>query len=239
MAVCNIIQPIMLRTIAVLLIVLIFCACAQLTSRAGSKIATGSDPLPKSETGLTFETSPTRGTRFSDSLGNEYFIVHVANTITNDSTIPIQLQINLPSDFSYPISGHDVNYKIVLWPELTEPPHLYSDSQSQVQVMENWTIRDWEAPNQFNKLLAPGEKYVITIGTVVNTEVPNICSAVAYSFLTYSERGNYADCEWTLDEEHSTNPQLALGLLVGFCTSGLHYENCTIMTCGQVTYIEY
>ena len=59
-----------------------------------------------------------------------------------------------------------------------------------------------------------------------------------YSFLEYNERRNYADCDWKMDEEHSTNPQLALGLQVGFCTSGQNYERCMIITCGQITYIE-
>ena len=38
--------------------------------------------------------------------------------------------------------------------------------------------------------------------------------------------------------KHITNPQLALGLQVGFCTSGQHYENCTIITSGKITYVE-
>lgn len=237
LAVTKIKQPVMLRTIVVLLIALISCSCLQQKSIEGQYKEPGSNEMPKSKTGLKIETTPTRGTAFTDSLGLEYFIVHVTNTITNDSTIPIQLQIDLPSAFSYPISGNYVNFKIVLWPELTEPPHLYTDRQRRVQVMKNRTISDWEASNQFNKLLEPGEKYVVTIGTLVNAGAPNICSPVAYSLLTYSGRRNYSDCNWTLDEEYLTDTQSALGLQVGFCTSGQHYESCTIITCGQITYI--
>jgi len=207
----------MLRTIVVLLIALIFCSCSQQKSIAGSKIEPSTIQRSKSKTGLKFENGVTRGIGFTDSLGSEYFIVHVTNTITNDSTIPIQLQIDLLSDFSYPISNNYVNFKIFLWPEFTEPPNLYSDNQSRVRVMKKRTISEWNSSNQFNKLLAPGEKYVVTIGTLVNTRASNICSAFAQSLLTYSERRNYSDCDWTLVEEHLTNPQLALGLQVGFC----------------------
>jgi hypothetical protein len=217
---------------------LIFYACQQQKSIAGQSKKPGSNHPSKSGTGLKIESSPTRGTLLADSLGSEYFIVHVSNTITNHSSTPIQLEMDLPIEFSYPISNNHVNFRIVLWPELTEPPGLFSDSQSRIQVMENWTISDWESSNQFNKLLAPGEKYVVTIGTLVNTAVSTICSAVAYSFLTYSEKSNYSDCDWTLDGEQVTNPPLALGLQVGFCTSGLHYEHCTIITCGKITYVE-
>ncbi|MBK8504654.1 MAG: hypothetical protein IPL46_22065 [Saprospiraceae bacterium] len=227
----------MMRTIVLLLCALIYYSCLQQKS-IGGQYKTSLDQLPKSRTGLKIETTPTRGTAFTDSLGSEYFIVHVTNIISNDSTVPIQLQIDLPLEFSYPISGNYVNYKIILWPDLTEPPRLYSDRQGRVQVMKNWTISDWDGSNQFNRILAPGEKYVVTIGTLVNTRAPNICGAVAYSLLTYSERRNYSDCNWMLDENHLANPQLALGLQVGFCTSGQHYESCKIITCGQITYVE-
>lgn len=223
----------MLRTIVLLLITMIFCSFFQQKSIGGLHIEPSSNQLPKSKTGLKIETTPTRGTGLTDSLGSKYGIVHVTNTITNDSTIPILLQIALPIEYSYPISDE---FKIVLWPGLTEPPHLYTDSQGWVR--ENFTDNYLEASNQFNKLLAPGEKYVVTIATIKYPGPPETCSAVAYSLLQYSERRNYSGCDWTMDEEHSTNPQLALGLHVGFCTSGLHYESCMIITCGQITYIE-
>ncbi len=225
----------MLRTIIVLLITLIFCSCSQLKSKTGSKIEPSINQLPESKPGLSIKTTPTRGIGFTDSLGSEFFIGHVTNTITNDSTIPIHLQIDLPIEFSYPISDDSLKFKIVLWPGLREPPHLYSDSQG--IVLESFTGNNLGSSNQFNQLLAPGEKYVITIGTIF-PRLPRICSAFAYSFLEYRERENYSDCDWTMDEVHSTDPLLALGLQVGFCTSGLHYESCTIIPCGQITYIE-
>lgn len=146
--------------------------------------------------------------------------------------------MDLSIEFSHPISDDYLKFKIVLWPGLTEPPNLYSESQRRVRP--NFTDKELEASNQFNKLLAPGEKYVITIGTLDYPGAPETktCGVVAYSFLEFSERRNYSDCDWTMDEEHSTDSQLALGLQVGFCTSGLHYESCMIITCGQITYIE-
>lgn len=225
----------MLRTIAVLLIALIFCSCSQLKSKAGSKIEPSTNQRPESKTGLKFENRPPRGTGFTDSLGSEYGIVHIKTTITNDSTIPIHLQMALPIEYSYPIPDDYHKFKIVLWPGLTEPPDLYSDSTG--GILENFTGNDLGSSNQFNQLLAPGEKYVVTIGTIF-PRLPKICSVVAYSFLEYNEKRNYASCEWKMDEEHSTNPQLSLGLQVGFCTSGQNYERCMIITCGQITYIE-
>jgi len=200
----------MLRTIAVLLIALFFCSCSQQKSTAGSKIEPSTNQRPESKTGLKFETRPPRGTGFTDSLGFEYGIVHITHTISNDSTIPIHLQIDLPIEFSYPFSDDYHKFKIVLWPGLTEPPDLYSNSTG---VLEDFTGNDLGSSNQFNQLLAPGEKYVVTIGTIF-PRLPKICSAVAYSLLEYNERRNYADCDWKMDEEHSTNPQLALGLQV-------------------------
>lgn len=223
----------MLRTIVVLLIVLFFYSCSQQKSTAESKIEPSTNQRPVSKTGLKFETTPTRGVGLIDSLGFEYGIVYITHAITNNSTIPIDLQMALPIDYSYPISDE---FKIVLWPGLTEPPHLSSDSQG--RYSENFTTNYMQASNQFNKLLAPGEKYNVTIGTIQYFASPKTCSAVAYSLLQYSERRDYSDCDWAMDEDQTKNPQLLLGLQVGFCTSGLHYESCTIIPCGQITYIE-
>lgn len=225
----------MSRTIAVLLIGLILCSSCQNKSNSGSKIEPGTYQRLESKTGLKFENGPIRGTGFTDSLGSEYGIVHVKTTITNDSTIPIHLQMALPIEYSYPIPDDHHKFKIILWPGLTEPPDLYSDSTG--GTLENFTGNDLASSNQFNQLLAPGEKYIITIGTIF-PRLPKICSVVAYSPFEYNERRNYADCDWKMDEEHSTNPQLSLGLQVGFCTRGQNFERCMIITCGHITYIE-
>lgn len=223
----------MLRTVVLLIIALIFCSCYQTKSIRELQIESGANQLPESKSGLKIDCSPTRGMGLTDSLGSKYGIIHVTNTITNDSTIPILLEIAFPTEFSYPISNA---FKIVLWPGLTEPPHLYSDNQEWLR--ENLADDQLEASNQLNKLLAPGEKYVVTIATIQYPGPPKTCSAVAYTFLQYSERRNYSKCDWTLDQEDSTNSEFLLGIQVGFCTSGLNYESCRIITCGQITYID-
>jgi hypothetical protein len=225
----------MVRTAVLFLIAVLFCACSQQKSKADPKIEVGTKQLLESKTGLKFENEPTRGTGFTDSLGSEYGIVHIKSTITNDGTMPIHLQMALPLEYSYPAPNDSHKFKIVLWPELEEPPGLYSNSAG--GVLESFTGQDLKSTNQFNQRLAPGEEYVVTMGSIF-PRLPKICSAVAYSFLEYSERRNYSDCDWTLNEEHLTNPQFILGLQVGFCTSGQEYETCVILTCGQITYIE-
>ena len=224
----------MLRSIVGLLIAVIVCSCFQQKSK-GALHAENSFSLPESKTGLRIENSLTRGTGFTDSLGSEYIIVHITNTITNDSTIPIQLEMDLPREYHYPISDDSQKFRIVLWPGLTEPPHLYSDSAG--QIFANSIDNESESQNQFNQLLEPGEKYLVTIGTIVPSP-PKICSVVAFSIVEYNERKKYSDCDWPMDEVNSTNPKLALGLKVGFCTSGQQYKTCAILPCGQITYTE-
>jgi hypothetical protein len=171
----------MLRTIVILLIALNFCSCFEQKSLRGLHIEPNSKKLSKTKTGLKIESTPTRGTGLIDSLGSKYGIVHVTNTITNDSTIPIHLQIALPTEFTYPIGNDDLKFRIVMWPGLTEPPHLYSDDYGQLK--ENFAGNDMKTSNQFDILLAPGEKYDVTIGTLDYPGTPKICSAVAYSLL--------------------------------------------------------
>lgn len=222
------------RAITGLLIVLMVCSCMQKKSKEGQDVQTSSNPLPDSNTGLLIENGPPRGTGFTDSLGLEYNIVHITTTITNDSSIPTRLQIDLPEDFSHPIFGGHQKFKIIVWPGLAEPPHLYTESPE--RVLENFSGNGSEKPNQFNRLLAPGEKFIMSIGTIFSRPA-EFCSVVAYSLLEYGDRQKYQDCVWTMEEEHLTNRQFALGLHVGFCTSGQNYKSCMIITCGKTTYI--
>jgi hypothetical protein len=141
----------------------------------------------------------------------------------------------LPREYSYPISNDYQEFRVVLWSGLTEPPHLYSDSTG--QAFANFIDNEPESSNQFNQLLEPGEKYLITIGTIVPSP-PKICSVVAFSIVEYNERRKHSDCDWLMGKVNSTNPKLALGLKVGFCTSGQHYKTCAVLPCGQISYPE-
>ncbi len=217
-----------------LFLILILCSCFPQISNEIQSQDSGL-VFSESTSGLSIERSLTRGTGFRDSEGSDNIIVHITNTISNDTTIPILLAIALPVSYSYPIFNETQEFRIILWPGLSEPPYLYTGSteRSLANSIENET----EFSNRFSKLLEPGESFLVTIGTIVPSPA-KVCSVVAFSIVGCNDRAKHADCEWLKTEVDSSDPNLTLGLKVGFCTSGQQYESCVILPCGQMVYVE-
>ena len=88
-----------------------------------------------------------------------------------------------------------------------------------------------------NETLDSNEECVMTIG-ILRSRQPELCSATPYGILEYRDRGITPSCEWAMNEDQASNPELALGLKVGFCTIGEEYKSCTIISCGQISYAE-
>jgi len=105
------------RTIAGLLIVLIVCSCFQQTSKGGLQIENGPKQHPGSQSGLLIENDPNRGVSYTDSLGAKYNVRYIPITITNDSIIPIHLQIAFSKEYDYPIALGAEKFKVFLIPK--------------------------------------------------------------------------------------------------------------------------
>lgn len=209
-----------IRILAGFLTVLIVCSCSQRNSK---------NELPLS-TGLQIENGPTRGTGFTDSLGTKYGLVYITATITNDTIIPIQLQLAFSKEYDYPTDYGEEQFKVLL---LSEEWGL--DGVDITEKMINELPKNTEKP-VFEKTLDAHKKCVVTIGILRPRE--GLCSATPYAILEYNNSDIFPSCEWSIGEYKAPNPDLALGLKVGFCTVGGDYESCTVIPCGQISYLE-
>lgn len=207
------------RTTQVLFIALIACSCN----------------LQAQNTGLKIEYGPNLGTIDKFSAGN---FIHITATITNDSTIPINLQIAISDEHDFPDSCGDFKYKVFLLPKEMTPDSatLYNNITNTVtEEVDNFLNRCLENPYVLNKTLEPNEYSVITIGTLFPTTTK--CAALPRAIFAVGDDHNFQRCDSRMDVDKAANPQITLGVKLDFY-SGKHSipETCILHSCGEISY---
>ncbi|WP_223034903.1 hypothetical protein [Hanstruepera marina] len=223
-----------LRTIVGVLLVLIICSCIQKKSQDKLNTENYSNQRNESKSGLRIENSPTRGTGFSDLSGKKYGMVYITTTITNDSTIPILLQIAFSKEYDYPPSYGDEQFKIIILPN--------EWTQAGVEITDDMMNELLQTKNKhfLNETLKPNKRLVATIG-LIRPIRPNLCSATPYGLLEISEKENFTSCSWTTIDYNNQNQSyidLSIGLKVGFCTTCETYKSCKIISCGEISFLK-
>jgi len=212
------------RTIVGLFIVLIVCSCSQRTSKGRLQI----------NSGLLIEYGPNQGLTHTDTLGTKHNYRYITATITNDSTIAIHLQIALSNEYDFPAACGDKKYKVFLLPkELT--PDTAALINNITNGLGNFLDRCLDTPYILNKTLEPGEKCVVTFGTLYSR--PTNCGVVPNALFAQGDSDNFQACDSLMNQDKSTDPQLALGLKLDFY-SGRSPFACILIPCGQISYPE-
>ena len=181
----------------------------------------------KWNSGLKIENGPTRGMGFSDLLGMKYGIVYITSTMTNDTTIPMQLELDVAMKYDYPEAYGEEHFNIL--------PLSKEWGMNGIEITDSMIL---ELSNYMNKpsrniTINPGESYVTTIG-IIRPVRPDLCSATPYALMEYGNWKINSDCNWKDTKANYSD----IGLKVGFCTVGGKYEHCIIIPCGQVSFPE-
>jgi hypothetical protein len=238
-----------------LIVLLVFFAqCAQVkskstkqTPKSGLQIEEGTDQPIKGNTGLTIEYGPNLGTTHTDPLGTRYFYVHSTAIITNDSIIPIHLQLALSNEYEFPTFCGDTNkYKVFLLPEKLTPDTatVYNNI---VNGQHDFLNTPLDNPNTLNKTLNSGEYCVVTIGVLIPK--PANCAAVPRAVFLHDNIGLYHTCDWQLpaypnggNQAIITNPQLEIGVKLEYYNQRKFIspeDGCSVIPFGQISYPEY
>ena len=209
------------RTIVGLIIVLIACSFSQQTLKSGLRI----------------EYGPNLGATHIDSLGVKYFYVHSTATITNDSTIPIHLQLALANEYEFPTFCSDSNkYKVFLLPEELTPDTatLYNNI---VNGQHDFLNSPLDKAYVFTKTLSPGDYCVVTIGVL--TAKPTNCAAVPRAVFSNDNKEFYNACDKQLNQAISTNSQLEIGVKLEYYYQRKFItpeDGCAVIPFGQISY---
>ena len=211
------------RIIVGLLIGMIACSCSQQTLKSGLKI----------------EYGPNLGATHTDTLGAKHFYVHSTAIITNDSIIPIHLQLALSNEYDFPTFCGDTNkYKVFLLPEELTPDTatIYNNI---VNGQHDFLNTPLDNPKILNKTLNTGEYCVVTIGVLIPK--PTNCAAVPRAVFSHDNEGLYHTCDIQLNQAILTNPQLEIGVKLEYYNRRKFItpeDGCAIIPFGQISYPE-
>lgn len=184
-----------------------------------------------SNLGLQIDNSPNRGLNYTDTLGSKYSYRNIPITITNDTIFPIHLNLALSGEYDYPSRYGDHKFKVFLLPkELTQNEVTYDTTTYELRLNElrRYFDKGLYPPYNLNETLNPGEKCVITIGTLYPR--PTKCGVLPNALFLNNRIGPFDQCDYLVKLDESTNSRLALMLKLDFCNS------CTIIPCGQLSY---
>lgn len=213
----------MIRTLIFLLAVLVtFNHCGQQKSESTQQ-------NHASKTNLKIEYKPTRGQSYTDSLGTKYQLRHIPAKITNDSTVPVQVQITFLKEYDYPDTYADEQFSVFPMPEVW--------ALDGVEISDS-TLKElpkYIGQASMSKVLKPGEHFLFAIGTLYPNEVGY--GAFPVALFSHDDRALHHECNQLINPDELTIPDLELELLIGF-TSGSQAspDSCTTITCGQVSY---
>lgn len=161
--------------------------------------------------GLNIKNGPRQGLQYFDSTKTENSYRYYTMTITNDSTIPIQLNIY----FSQKEVGLNDRRKskVFLLPRQLTPAATQFDKSISNELKKYLDMKS-HTPEHFNKILKPEEKCVLTFGFLTNSNL------------------------WTYDPTNRFDPKLIVSKEKSSAQSiKLKISDTLIILCGQFSYI--
>ena len=214
---------------------LIACSFPQKDSKSGVQSGGDSQHQVRVHPGLKIENSPNRGLNYTDPQGIMYSYRYIPTTITNDTKIPVCIQIDLSKEYDYPNEYGDQKFRVFLLPEEVMSDKVTWDSSTYEiddNELRNFFDRDLNPPYVLNDTLKPGDKLELSLGALYPR--PTLCGVVPNVLFLEKEIGIYQECRRLENEDHSLSTPLSLGLKVNFCG-----DNCFVIPCGNISYHAY
>lgn len=205
------------------LAVLFFYSCIQNTVTGTRQIEESTNQQSELNLGLRIENGINRGLAFTDSLGDKYAITYIPTTVINDSTFPINFQLDLLEEYNYPQASSDEKYKLIILPK--------EWALDGVGITENMMekLLTYLDNHSLNETIEPNQKITFAIATYrpapskKSVPIPN-------SLFSQNDVELYKECDIFVDTASavSTIP-LWLKLIVDINTDS---PWCILIHCG-------
>jgi len=165
--------------------------------------------------GISIENGPRQGFQYFDSTGAEYGYRYVTSTVTNDSSIPVQLNIFFTKENHYAHSTDYPGTRVFLLPRKLTPWRQQFD-RTMSSELKRFLDTGLQAPVFLNKIVSPNERCVITFGvlTEVSYKEPFLLELITKESLS--------------GQMSSTGDSLI--------SLGLVFDNKVFIPCGQITF---
>ncbi|MGL4599297.1 MAG: hypothetical protein ACRCYO_17375, partial [Bacteroidia bacterium] len=122
-----------------------------------------------------------------DSTKTEYNYRYCTITITNDSIIPVRLEISLPETAEILIDS--CKSKVFLLPRHLTPEEQHFD-QNMSKELKRFLDEEINAPVHLTKILKPTEKCILTFGVLTDIRYPDPTTSFGTRLLTSSENSS-------------------------------------------------
>ncbi|MBX2875200.1 MAG: hypothetical protein KTR30_23980 [Saprospiraceae bacterium] len=174
--------------------------------------------------GLQIENGINRGVNYTDSVGGTYSIRYIPITITNDTSLAIQFQINF-SATDYLDNNSQEPFSVIPLPERW--------AMDGVEITDSLLneIPEYQKHAFASKTLKPGETWLMAIGTVYSRPA-KITGVLPHVLFAHTTETIFPECDWNMEEHPSSGAQLLLGLRLRLG------GNCMVVPAGQMTYLE-
>ncbi len=145
--------------------------------------------------GLSIENGQRQGFQYYDSTNTEYNYRYNTITITNDTTVPIQLKIGFSEKDLNKISYS----KVFLLPRpLTPNKQQFDNSIS--DGLKRFLDVDTGKQEHLSKTLKPNEKCVLTFGVLTDIKYPDPTTPYETKLLTHKEIPSAISCKLKIND---------------------------------------
>lgn len=186
-------------------------------------LACSCTPHP-AKSGLVIDNGINRGTTYTDTSGAAYNLRYIPVTITNDSTLPIQIDIAFSSEYRHhPDLDTRESFRLLPLPKKWAMDGLGVTDQMMEELPASIDQPVW------HKTLQPGETCLLGIGTLYPR--PTESSGILPNALFVLGNGNmFPECDRLDEADPSPSPDRTLMLSLKY--SG----KCMVIPCGRIWY---
>lgn len=181
--------------------------------------------------GLSLTNQPVRGMGYTDSLGNKYGLRHIPTYITNDSMVPIHVEIAFARSYNTPEAFGEKKFKVFPLPKEWARDGL-GPSDTMLTEMPKYI-----AHPIMSKTIAPGERFVLGLGIL--TPYPAEYGVFPIAVIPNENEKYYGECVDLIEPEQLPDGQKVFQLCIGFASGSQAYpDGRTTIVAGRISYPE-
>lgn len=184
--------------------------------------------------GVQITNKPPTGSIYTDSAKKEFAYRSINVYITNDSIIPVTLQIAFTNTYIELTPSTENKYKVFLLPDSMTAEKQYDftvDNGHVSKGLEVFLKRELYSSAMLKKVIAPHETYLLKLGFLFN----NRGGLTQAQLFSKGHRCSLAipEKEVSLKDGNSKGIDLMLGVTLN---SGTTYMGYSTISCGQLFY---
>ncbi|MCW3072844.1 MAG: hypothetical protein JWO44_2734 [Bacteroidetes bacterium] len=177
------------------------------------------------------------------SKETSYFYCYITARITNDSTIPMHIEIAFSKEFYHPTPPNGQRFRVFLLPETIigvgqlskGSPHIAIDPAfaKNIIVDDNQELRNClDTPLTLNKTINPKEECIVNIGFLIEDKFDSF-NPIPFALFAKDDRHYFASIpDSAINQVISVKNQLPLLLGLG----NWHKKDYCIIPCGQISF---